>query len=272
MSKRHIEVSAAVIWQEGRLLATQRGYGNYKDWWEFPGGKLESGESAEAALRREIREEMEAELDIQRLLMTVEYEYPEFCMTMHCFLCTFAGPYRLLEHEAARWLTPAEFDTVRWLPADDVVLQRLRKEHTYELLTRQVAALAEGEYDRIALMANTAALVHETFHFWWTGFYRVEDNELTLGPFQGPVACMHIGYGKGVCGTAWKERRTLIVPEVEQFPGHIACSAASRSEIVVPLLDSRGNVTAVLDIDSRELNTFDTTDQYHLEKIIALLP
>ncbi|MBQ6956602.1 MAG: GAF domain-containing protein [Bacteroidales bacterium] len=120
-------------------------------------------------------------------------------------------------------------------------------------------------------MANVAALIHSTFGFWWTGFYRVVDNELLLGPFQGPVACMHIGYGKGVCGTAWKERRTVVVPDVEQFPGHIACSSESRSEIVVPVIQ-HDNVVAVLDIDSRELATFDDVDRGWLEKIVLLLP
>lgn len=125
-TRKRIEVAAAVVWQEGRLLATQRGYGSYKDWWEFPGGKLEPGESAEAALRREIREEMAAELNIERLLTTVEYDYPEFHLTMHCFLCTFASDYKLLEHESSRWLSPAEFDLVRWLPADEEVLELLK--------------------------------------------------------------------------------------------------------------------------------------------------
>ena len=111
--------------------------------------------------------------------------------------------------------------------------------------------------------------------FFWTGFYRVvqqpEKSELLLGPFQGPVACMHIGYGRGVCGTAWKEGKTIVVPDVEQFPGHIACSSLSRSEIVVPLFDAQGTVVAVLDIDSKELNTFDDTDREGLEKILTLL-
>lgn len=125
--RRTIEVAAAVIFDaRGRLLATQRGYGEYKDWWEFPGGKLEPGEAAEAALRREIREEMAAELQVERLLTTVEYDYPGFHLTMHCFRCTFASDYQLLEHESARWLAPDELNTVRWLPADEEVLQMLR--------------------------------------------------------------------------------------------------------------------------------------------------
>ena len=145
------------------------------------------------------------------------------------------------------------------------------KQETYSLLYKQIAGLLSGESDTIATMANVAAMVHDAFGFWWTGFYRVSGNELLLGPFQGPVACMHIGYGKGVCGTAWKERRTVVVPDVEQFPGHIACSSESRSEIVVPVVQ-KGAVVAVLDIDSRELGTFDELDAKWLEKIVALLP
>ena len=149
------------------------------------------------------------------------------------------------------------------------------KQAKYALLYQQVSALTEGETDRVAIMANVVAAIHETMGFFWTGFYRVvqqpEKSELLLGPFQGPVACMHIGYGRGVCGTAWKEGKTIVVPDVEQFPGHIACSSLSRSEIVVPLFDAQGTVVAVLDIDSKELNTFDDTDREGLEKILTLL-
>ena len=149
------------------------------------------------------------------------------------------------------------------------------KQVKYALLYQQVSALIEGETDRVAIMANVVAAIHETMGFFWTGFYRVvqqpEKSELLLGPFQGPVACMHIGYGRGVCGTAWKEGKTIVVPDVEQFPGHIACSSLSRSEIVVPLFDAQGTVVAVLDIDSKELNTFDDTDREGLEKILTLL-
>ncbi|MCR5365233.1 MAG: GAF domain-containing protein [Prevotella sp.] len=141
----------------------------------------------------------------------------------------------------------------------------------YELLTEQIRTLIAGETDLVAVMANVSAAIHETMGFWWTGFYRVMNGELVLGPFQGPVACMHIGYGKGVCGTAWKDRRTIIVPDVEQFPGHIACSSLSRSEIVVPVFSTAGDVVAVLDIDSKELATFDTIDQQYLEQICKLL-
>ena len=147
----------------------------------------------------------------------------------------------------------------------------MEKTEKYRLLERQVAALLEGETDVIAKMANVAAVLHETFGFWWTGFYRVAGNELVLGPFQGPVACMHIPFGKGVCGTAWKRNETVVVPDVEQFPGHIACSSASRSEIVVPVHGPDGAVTAVLDIDSDRLATFDEEDRVWLEKIVTWL-
>ena len=145
------------------------------------------------------------------------------------------------------------------------------KEEQYSLVYKQIASLIAGENDAVSVMANISAMLHDCFGFWWTGFYRVEGGELILGPFQGPVACMHIGYGKGVCGTAWKEHRTVVVPDVEQFPGHIACSSESRSEIVVPVYQ-KGAVVAVLDIDSRELETFDEVDAQWLEKIVLLLP
>ena len=147
----------------------------------------------------------------------------------------------------------------------------MEKTEKYRLLERQVASLLEGEADVIAKMANVAAVLHETFGFWWTGFYRVAGEELVLGPFQGPVACMHIPFGKGVCGTAWKRNETVVVPDVELFPGHIACSSASRSEIVVPVHGADGTVTAVLDIDSDRLDTFDEIDAFWLEKIAALI-
>lgn len=147
----------------------------------------------------------------------------------------------------------------------------MNKEEKYRLLTEQISALIEGETDPVAMMANTCAAIHETMGFFWTGFYRVKDGELLLGPFQGPVACMHIAFGRGVCGTAWKQRETIVVPDVEQFPGHIACSSLSRSEIVVPVFSSNGDVQAVLDIDSKELSTFDETDRHYLEKICSLL-
>lgn len=145
------------------------------------------------------------------------------------------------------------------------------KEEKYALLHKQIKAVVEGESDAIANMANVAAMIHATFGFWWTGFYRVIDGILVLGPFQGPLACSRIPYGRGVCGTAWKEAETLVVPDVELFPGHIACSSASRSEIVVPLFNGDGTVKAVLDIDSEHLATFDECDKMWLERIVALL-
>lgn len=145
------------------------------------------------------------------------------------------------------------------------------------MLVEQIKALIEGESDAVAVMANVAAAIHEAMGFWWTGFYRVmlkagsDDKELVLGPFQGPVACMHIAFGRGVCGTAWQRRQTIVVPDVEQFPGHIACSSLSRSEIVVPVLSQAGDVLAVLDIDSKDLATFDDTDSQYLEAICSMI-
>jgi len=150
------------------------------------------------------------------------------------------------------------------------------KEQAYQTLVSQIRSLVEGETDQVAIMANVAAAIHETMHFWWTGFYRVvpitgtaDKHELLLGPFQGPVACMHIGYGRGVCGTAWQRAETIVVPDVEQFPGHIACSSLSRSEIVVPVFDraDASRVIAVLDIDSQYPDHFNATDQKYLEEI-----
>ena len=145
------------------------------------------------------------------------------------------------------------------------------KEEQYKLLVSQIASLIDGEKDMIAVMSNVAAAIHQTMGFWWTGFYRVAGDELVLGPFQGPVACMHIPFGKGVCGTAWKQAETIVVPDVEQFPGHIACSSESKSEIVVPVFCSNKTVAAVLDIDSEKLNTFDETDRKYLEEICKLI-
>lgn len=141
------------------------------------------------------------------------------------------------------------------------------KQEKYETLLPQVQAVMDHNVDGIANMANMAAMLHETFGFWWTGFYRVINGELVLGPFQGPLACTRIAFGRGVCGTAWKEQKTMVVPDVELFPGHIACSSASRSEIVVPVFKD-GEITAVLDIDSAELNTFNETDKEYLEQLL----
>ena len=146
----------------------------------------------------------------------------------------------------------------------------MSKQEDYQLLLSQVKAMVKDESDPVANMANVAALIQEAFHFWWTGFYRVIDNQLVLGPFQGPVACTRIGFDKGVCGTSWKEKKTIVVEDVEQFPGHIACSSESKSEIVVPLLKN-GEVIGVLDIDSERLATFDTIDKEWLEQIAEVV-
>lgn len=145
------------------------------------------------------------------------------------------------------------------------------KNETYRMLVKQVESLIEGEDNTMGQLANVAALLHETMGWWWTGFYQVKDSQLQLGPFQGPVACYRIKHGRGVCGTAWAQNRTVVVPDVEQFPGHIACSSESRSEIVVPLHGRDGNVIGVLDIDSKELATFDDVDARWLEEIARVL-
>lgn len=154
--------------------------------------------------------------------------------------------------------------------AEELIIGEGNKEKRYAALLPQIASLISGEADATANMANTAAALKQTFGFFWVGFYRVKGGELVLGPFQGPVACTRISYGKGVCGTAWKEGRTLVVPDVDQFPGHIACSSASRSEIVVPIIRNH-TVIAVLDIDSDALGTFDEKDAFFLEKLGDLL-
>ena len=154
--------------------------------------------------------------------------------------------------------------------AEELLIAQGNKSEKYALLYKQIVALTEGEPDPIANMANIAAMIHSTFGFWWTGFYRVIDGELVLGPFQGPLACSRIKYGKGVCGTAWKEQKTQVVEDVELFPGHIACSSLSRSEIVVPIWHDN-EICGVLDIDSEKLATFDQTDKEWLEKIVELI-
>ena len=147
----------------------------------------------------------------------------------------------------------------------------MTKEEKYQLLTEQVEALIEGESDAVSIMANVSAAIHEAMGFFWTGFYVERNGQLCLGPFQGNVACYRIPHGKGVCGTAYERRETIVVPDVEAFPGHIACSSLSRSEIVVPIFDAKGNVIAVLDIDSDRLATFDAVDRRHLEAITTLI-
>ena len=146
----------------------------------------------------------------------------------------------------------------------------MSKTGKYQEIYKQIESVVGGETDQIANMANTAALLHEAFGFWWTGFYIVKGGQLVLGPFQGPVACTRIGFGKGVCGTSWERRETIVVPNVHEFPGHIACSSLSQSEIVVPMFRDN-EVYAVLDIDSKELSIFDETDKDWLEKIVRLL-
>jgi GAF domain-containing protein len=154
--------------------------------------------------------------------------------------------------------------------AEELRIAEGGKEQKYELLYRQAREIVAGEEDVVANMANLAAMIHHTFGFWWTGFYRVVGEELVLGPFQGPIACTRIAYGRGVCGTAWQRGTTVVVPDVEQFPGHIACSSLSRSEIVVPIRKG-DNIVAVLDIDSEHLATFDDVDGKWLERIVKLL-
>lgn len=146
------------------------------------------------------------------------------------------------------------------------------REEQYKQLVRQLQALLEGEHAYMSVLANTAAALRDTFgeRFFWVGFYMVSEGELVLGPFQGPVACMHIARGKGVCGACWEQEKTIVVPDVEQFRGHIACSSESRSEIVVPI-KNRGEVKGVIDIDSRSLNAFDAIDAHYLEQIADIV-
>ena len=154
--------------------------------------------------------------------------------------------------------------------AEDLQIATGTKKEQYEALLPQIKALLEGEPDLIANLANMVAALKEQFGWFWVGFYLVKENELVLGPFQGPVACTRIQKGRGVCGSSWQQQKTLIVPDVEKFPGHIACSSLSKSEIVVPVIRN-GAVIAVLDVDSAEYNQFDLTDQEYLEGLVALL-
>lgn len=154
--------------------------------------------------------------------------------------------------------------------AEDLQILKGTKEEQYRSLIPQIKGLLDGETDEIANLANIAAALKEQFGWLWVGFYLVKNGQLVLGPFQGPVACTRIQLGRGVCGMSWKEARTLIVPDVEKFPGHIACSSLSRSEIVVPLFRN-GEVIGVLDVDSSELDQFNETDRRFLEEIVALL-
>ncbi len=168
--------------------------------------------------------------------------------------------------------------------ADLIIATLMTKEEKYKELQAQITSLIEGETDTVSVMANVVAAIHEAMGFFWTGFYIEKGGMLCLGPFQGPVACYRIKHGKGVCGTAYERRATVVVPDVEEFPGHIACSSLSRSEIVVPVFKSseiseisensenpNPEILAVLDIDSRELGTFDDTDRQYLESIMAIV-
>ena len=154
--------------------------------------------------------------------------------------------------------------------AKNLIIAKGNKQEQYETLLSQIKALIDGETDTVANMANVAAALKQTFNFFWVGFYLVKEDSLVLGPFQGPIACTRIRFGKGVCGTAWKEAKTQIVPDVELFPGHIACSSESKSEIVIPLFKG-DKVIGVLDIDSEKLNSFDQFDAFYLEKLSNLL-
>jgi L-methionine (R)-S-oxide reductase len=155
--------------------------------------------------------------------------------------------------------------------AEDLTITRnTSKEDQYQSIIPQIEALLYGETDFIANLANVAAALKEQFNWFWVGFYLVKEDELVLGPFQGPVACTRIKKGKGVCGASWAEAQTIIVPDVEEFPGHIACATASKSEIVLPLIVD-GEVIGVLDVDSEVLNKFDETDKTYLEQVILIL-
>ena len=155
--------------------------------------------------------------------------------------------------------------------SDDLTIVTGTKIEIYQSLLPQIAALIEGEPDLVANLANIAAALKQQFGWWWVGFYLVKNDELVLGPFQGPIACTRIQKGRGVCGTAWQQAKTLIVPDVEKFPGHIACSSLSRSEIVVPIF-SKQEVIGVLDVDSEALDFFDAIDAQYLKEIVGLLP
>lgn len=156
--------------------------------------------------------------------------------------------------------------------AEDLIIDRnLSKEALYDQLYPQLKALVQGEKDELANRANFCAAIRETFGFLWVGFYRVIQDELVLGTFQGPIACTRIQKGRGVCGQSWAQNKVIIVKDVDLFPGHISCSSESKSEIVIPLRDANGDVYAVLDIDDAEKNTFDDTDKENLEKLLSLI-
>ncbi len=151
-----------------------------------------------------------------------------------------------------------------------IISAAVNKKERYQILLPQIKALVEGEPDRIANLSNIAAALKQAMNFFWVGFYLVKENQLVLGPFQGPIACTRIDFGKGVCGTSWKEKKTILVPDVEKFPGHIACNSASKSEIVLPAFKNN-EVALVLDVDSDTLNDFNSTDQLALEELMRII-
>ena len=248
-------------------------------WDTAVGGHLDYGETPEEALPREVSEELGITTFTPTYIGKYVFESQRERELVYVYCTTYNGEINPSKDE----LDGGRFWTMREIrkamgqhlltPNFEREFQRffLEKIEIYRLLTEQIRSLIDGETDSVAVMANVCAAIHETMGFFWTGFYRVKNGELLLGPFQGPVACMHIGFGRGVCGTAWKQRETIVVPDVEQFPGHIACSSLSRSEIVVPMLSKNGEVTAVLDIDSKELATFDDIDRHYLEGICRMM-
>lgn len=155
--------------------------------------------------------------------------------------------------------------------AEELITAGNTKKEKYESLLPQIHALIEGETDLTANLSNISAALKQTFGFFWVGFYLIKENELVLGPFQGTIACTRIQKGKGVCGTSWQNEKTIIVPDVDAFPGHIACSNASRSEIVVPIFDTKNRIVGVLDVDSDVLNDFDETDKIYLERLCGMI-
>lgn len=248
-------------------------------WDTAVGGHLDYGETPEEALRREVGEELGMADFESQFIGKYVFDSKRERELVYVNRTTYDGEISPSKDEldgGRFWM----MQEIRESMGQNVLTPNFEREFQqffldkidkYDLLTKQIGGLIEGERDSVAVMANVCAAIHETMGFWWTGFYRVVNDELVLGPFQGPVACMHISFGKGVCGTAWRERRTIVVPDVELFPGHIACSSLSRSEIVVPVLSEGGHVVAVLDIDSKALSAFDDIDRRYLEGICMML-